>query len=46
MDLFLNNSAHNLSYNANAQFSQSERTYLNHPQASEVSVNMLCIQPG
>ena len=43
-DPFLNDGC-DLPYNTTAHFSQPEHTFLNHPQASEVSVNMLvCIQ--
>jgi hypothetical protein len=39
MDPFFND-GYDLPYNSNARFSQSECTYMNHAQASEVSVNM------
>ena len=42
MDPFVNDSYANLPYKTNACFSYSN--LLNHAQASEVSVNMLCIQ--
>jgi hypothetical protein len=42
MDPFFND-GYDLPYN-NTRFSQSERPYMNHAQASEVSVNMLHIQ--
>jgi len=40
MDSFLNDGC-NLSYNTNSPFSQPEQFFLNHAQASEVSVNMI-----
>jgi len=43
MDAFLDDS-YNLPYNTNARFSQAERTFLNHAQASDVSVNTLHVQ--
>ena len=43
MDLFIKDS-YNLPYNTNAYFSQAEHYFLNHAQAPDVSVNMLCIQ--
>jgi hypothetical protein len=40
MDPFMND-GYDLSYDSNPRFSQSERTYINHAQASEVRDNML-----
>ena len=43
MDHFLND-GYDLSYNTNTRFPHSDRTYLNHGHASEVSLNMLHVQ--
>jgi hypothetical protein len=34
---------HDLPYNTNSRFSQNERTYLNHAQVSDVSIELLYI---